>query len=51
MLTYAAEKQAMDAPIFNFMRLQLTVMVLDSAKHFMLASLGERVSQQPCAMH
>lgn len=44
--TAVHNKEALDGPIFNFMRLQVTVMVLDSARHFMLSTLGERVRQR-----
>jgi len=40
------KKEPMDGPIFNFVRLQVSVMVLDSAKHFVLSTLGERIRQR-----
>ena len=39
-------KESMDVPVLNFIKLQITVMVLDSARHFVLATLGERVRQR-----
>jgi hypothetical protein len=46
-LTAAVQKkEPMDTPIFNFVKLQVTVMVLDSVKHFVMSTLGERVRQR-----
>ena len=39
-------KAAMEGPVLNFILVQVKVMLLNSARHFVLSTLGERVRQR-----